>query len=362
MQMKCVCRSWKTLISDPFFIKLHLKKQSTRNTTHFALLHRDKFHSSLSVVSIPVSHLRECRSLPIAHSNYPYYQLGSKFSCTIVGSCNGLICLQSYDSLYLWNPATRTQSQPLCSYHKPLYKYWVAFGYDNSTDTYKVVVLSFKIEFNRIEDNQVSPTVRVLTFGDNIWKDIQSFPVVILNGLTCSNEQSGVYLNNSVNWLVRCPYYCHLKNVTIKRFVIISLDLGTETYTQFLLPRCWEAPKPLSHSTSLCVLMDCLCFSYNFEKSNFDLWQMKKFGVEESWTQFLKIRNLNLQVRIYGINDFRLTPLCLYEDGDILIFAINCREEAIYYDWRNNRVMRIINTKKMFYTAKGYSESLVSTC
>jgi hypothetical protein len=50
---------------------------------------------------------------------------------------------------------------------------WFVFGYDNSTDTYKVVVLSFDEDVP--SDLQVRPTGRVFTFGDNIWRDIQSY-------------------------------------------------------------------------------------------------------------------------------------------------------------------------------------------
>jgi F-box interacting protein len=241
---------------------------------------------------------------------------------------------------------------------------WFGFGYDNSTDTYKVVVLSFNKDVP--SDLPVRPKARVFTFGDNIWRDIKSFPVVVLlHRHNCFDEQNGVYLSNSTNWLVRSQYNCRLKNLTIEQFVIISLDLGTETYTKFLLPRCCDEV-PLDRST-LCVLMDCLCFSYNFKNTHLVLWKMKEFGVEESWTQFLKISYLNLQVKVYCFMDTgyvsHLTPLCLSENGDTLIFAVDNSKEAILYDLRNNRVKRTVNTDMIkMCTVNGYFESLLSTC
>ena len=60
MQFKCVCKSWKTLIShDPSFVKLHLQR-SPRNT-HLALVSdlSSDYESNCSVVPFPVSHLLE---------------------------------------------------------------------------------------------------------------------------------------------------------------------------------------------------------------------------------------------------------------------------------------------------------------
>jgi hypothetical protein len=94
---------------------------------------------------------------------------------------------------------------------------------------------------------------------------------------------------------------------------------------------------------------------------------MKEFGVEECWTQFLKISYLNLQVQVYCFMDTdyvsHLTPLCLSENGDTLIFAVDNSKEAILYDLRNNRVKRTVNTDMIkMCPVNGYFESLVSTC
>jgi hypothetical protein len=85
-----------------------------------------------------------------------------------------------------------------------------------------------------------------------------------------------------------------------------SLYLSTESYKQFLLPPGFvEVPFSLP---VLRVLMDCLCFSYEFV-----LWQMKKFGIHESWTQLFKINYQNLQMHNID-GSFQLA--CLYVNGD----------------------------------------------
>jgi len=57
------------------------------------------------------------------------------------------------------------------------------------------------------------------------------------------------------------------KNRTDEQFFIISLNLGTETYTQLLLPRGFDEV-PLIEPT-ISVLTNCLCFSHDFKGTKF---------------------------------------------------------------------------------------------
>ncbi|XP_039682823.1 F-box/kelch-repeat protein At3g23880 [Medicago truncatula] len=372
MSMKCVSKSWKTLILDPDFAKMHLKKQSTR-TSHLAIL-SNMSEGSGECRAVPISRLLESNSHSITLTD-PYHQFFYKDAGRVVGSCNGLVCMQDCyfaeyheHSFSFWNPATRTKSETLVSfrnYPKPRKNVCnFTFGYDISIDTYKIVFLCLK----RDDSDLIATAVRVFTLGDNDWRDIDCLPVVLVRHPFGKYVRNGVYLKSSVSWCVRCRYYCHLKNLIVEQFVMISLDLGTETYTQLLLPRCCD--EELHNVPTLSVLMDCLYFSYDSKKTHFVIWQMKEFGVEESWTQFLKISYTNLlnnfkTKELYNDSLFhrsRLTPMCFSENGDTLIFAINIPDQAILYNWKDNRAKIIESTNKiLWFTAKGYVESLVST-
>ncbi|MCH87199.1 F-box protein [Trifolium medium] len=118
MRMKCVNKSWNTLISDPIFVKLHLMR-SPRNT-HFVLYSSEL--ASANILPISVSHLLKSRKKTVTLTDDPYRRFHSKDLSRIVGSCNGLICLLDCNyrtsdylehSLYFWNPATRTKSEKL---------------------------------------------------------------------------------------------------------------------------------------------------------------------------------------------------------------------------------------------------------
>lgn len=403
LRFRCVSKSWKNLISDPDFVKLHLSRSATQNLLFTLISHHitdltpgDSSDGSddvpgldCSVVPYSMHHLIENPSFTFSID--PYYHLVNKDCYRMVGTCNGLICLSDYSVtdeyreywFRLWNPATRTTSAifgrfqdfrnsppETFSYHG---NFNFKFGCDNSTDTYKVVV-------SRYHPNQQRSIVRILSVGDNVWRDIESFPIVPLHldfGEYYWN--AGVYLSGTLNWLAihnDIHYNIKDKNITVEQFVIVSLDLGTETYNQYLLPRGFEEVPPTEPTVG--VLGDCLCFSYSYKKTDFVLWQMKKFGVEESWTPFLKVSYQNLQID-YNFSDdemkyrFPLVPLLLSDDDDTLLLKSSQDYQAILYNLRDKRVERTKMTAKSTITdnrtrnyiqwvsTKVYVESLVST-
>ncbi|KEH22632.1 F-box protein interaction domain protein [Medicago truncatula] len=241
------------------------------------------------------------------------------------------------------------------------WKFW--FGYHNSTDTYKIVALFPKAR-----------EVRIFNLSDGVWRIIQRFPLVSLNTsvfrYTHMAINNGVYVSGTLNWLViqntgnESPYDYFGERITVDNFVIISLDLSTETYRQLRLPRGFDKVPPVE--LTLIVLMDSICFSHDFHKTHFIIWQMKEFGVEDSWTQFLKISYRRLSIVYQGPSymlfrpEFLLLPLCLSENGDTLILASDNDKQAILYNLRDNKVetTRITNQIQWF-RAKECVESLI---
>jgi hypothetical protein len=262
----------------------------------------------------------------------------------------------------IWNPATGTISHKLgCDDDLGLH-FNFTFGYDNSKDTFKVVRFIPK-----------TTEVRVRSLNDNVWRNIQNSPVAYYH---CVKSEV-VHFSDSVNWLVissadfydycdnfgyydycdNIGYYDYCENLSIEQFVIVSLDLRTETHAKLLLPQGFnEVPFVMPN---LSVLNDYLCFYHDFKRTHFIIWQMRKFGVEDSWTQFLKISYHNLQINVYWY--LSLFPLCLSEKNDTLLLINNSESEAILYNWRENRARRIDQPLQLKY-GMDYVESLVSHC
>ena len=393
LRFKCVSNPWNTLISDPNFVKFHLRKSRNQHFTlvthHLKIIKGNSPYGSddeaeidYSIIPYPIPRLIDNPSFTLVADSHSL--LNEKDCSGIAGYCNGLICLTGYRSadvecydywLRLWNPATRIIS-PKIGCFRDLRGFIFNFGCDNSTGTFKVVASRY------IRDHLTSE-VRILSLDHKVWRNIESFPVVHLRLDHQGFGHIDVFLNGTLNWLavhndIPVTWYHDpvVQDITVEQIVIVSLDLGTESYNQYRLPQGVDEVPPIEPSVS--VLGDCLCFSYSYKMTNFIIWQMKEFGVDESWTQFLKISYHDLQSKY----DFRfplLTPLFLSKDGDTLILRNDKEREAIIYNWRDQRVERTgiivrktsidYGTKNSFIEstlilelAKGYVESLISIC
>lgn len=110
MQLRCVNKFFKTLISDPYFVQMHLEKSTpTPNLALVRLDCRKDSDSHFLSQSIPGLLQNQFNSL----RNDPSYRLINFVRIVqVVGSCNGLLCLicSAYPSsldawLCFWNPA-----------------------------------------------------------------------------------------------------------------------------------------------------------------------------------------------------------------------------------------------------------------
>ncbi|AES86427.1 putative F-box domain-containing protein [Medicago truncatula] len=201
LPFSCVNKSFDALISDPYFVQKHLKK-SKRIPRVAAVVWID--NESSGVVSPKISDLLDSSYRNIVRDRL----LAEHLDWSLVGSCNGLLCLNDSDDnyLYIWNPATTSEyrlSHPWLSYNQ------FSFGYDTSTETYKAV--SFGVNYKQGES-------------------FQPFPVIP------AYKSNGVHLNGIINWLALRDYsnsgYFDLDHrfITDEDYVIISLDLSTDTY------------------------------------------------------------------------------------------------------------------------------------
>lgn len=356
MRMRCVSKFCNSLYTDHIFVKLHFNRSPQE--PHLALVTID--HDTLRIVPYSVSNLLE--NPPITLADDPCYVIDNYFYPLdlvhrVIGSCNGLICLLSYsdiDSFFwlsFWNPSTRAMSKQL-GFNFGLLNdptsFKFSFGYDNSTNSYKVVMLKFH------SDKLMIVEAKVFSVADNVWREIQNFPAVPFQMIEFRHQvNNGVYLNGTLNWLAIFDF-----KVTYVE-VVISLDLGTETYKQIHLPPSFDE-KPYVDPT-ISVLMNYLCFSYHFEDTHFVIWRMVEFGVEESWTQFLKISYERLHMDRYSMGP--LVPFYLSKNGETLILANILQDQMILYNLRDNRAARTRITNKIsWFSVKSYVKSMASIC
>ncbi|AES87358.1 F-box protein interaction domain protein [Medicago truncatula] len=235
IRFRCLNKSFNTLISDPNFVKIHLKK-SERNQHLAVFSYRNPYNKTNHLLTFPVSSLHGNSSITIHYD--PCYQLNhGDGSWVVVGSCNGLLCLldrkasPARQRLCLWNPATRTKSE----FVLPQTSYSTFFlGYYYLTETYKVVAFRVMLD---MDNGNARGTGKVLSIGNSSWRDIQCLQLP-LYWFGPYNNGSYVYLNGTINWLALQKYldeYSPFFNdgrITVDEIVIVSLDLSTESHTQ----------------------------------------------------------------------------------------------------------------------------------
>ncbi|TKY51463.1 F-box/kelch-repeat protein [Spatholobus suberectus] len=310
LRFKCICRSWKILISDSQFVKYHLRTSTAHpNMAHQHLV--SPIFGNSKMVSDSVQSL--FRNPPSTPAEGHCFKMNDNYC--ILGSCNGLLCLCHFHQRYvtLWNPSIRLTSKRLSTglvrpgasiIHN-------GFGYDHVNDTYKLVVA--------VEDHHETVT-KVYSFGANSWKMIQNFPCRPTRGL-------GKFVSGTLNWIAKRGV------ADDDRWVILSLDLGTETYGEVLLPD--------GDGDNICIpvlavlVLSCVSF-FDSKKAHWVVWLMKEYGLQDSWTKLMTIPLFiegdptwnNLIT--FPLKWFHsLNPLCISENG-VVILEANLSQVVLY--------------------------------
>ncbi|XP_060201553.1 F-box/kelch-repeat protein At3g23880-like isoform X2 [Lycium barbarum] len=299
LRFKCVSKFWEALIADPYFkMKHHIHAKNDQNSPKNFIcqtwLVKDRgleFHcSSLSPIQMVEDEQKvDCPSNCIPMKCKPY--------C----GYDGLILLVSlYDRpnlhLLLWNPSTR-ESIELPHPESPLIDCVWGLGYDATSDDYKVVAINLKAYGHRVE---------ILSLKSGSWRRIGSYPTGVhcVSGFKDCGMDYLPFVHGAFHWLGRSPHY-----------TIVSFNISNEVYGEIpLLERLRNMSNKLiiDHGVSVLGGMLCLYSTYiHHHMRTFELWVMKDYGVKESWTELITIRNPNLF--------YSARPKHLFADGEVLL-------------------------------------------
>ncbi|RHN63605.1 putative F-box domain-containing protein [Medicago truncatula] len=264
LQFRCVCKLWKTLISDPQFAKKHV----SISTAYPQLVSVFVSIAKCNLVSYPLKPLLDN---PSAHRVEPAdFEMIHTTSMTIIGSCNGLLCLSDFYQFTLWNPSIKLKSKPsptiiaFDSFDSKRFLYR-GFGYDQVNDRYKVLAVVQNC-YNLDETKTL-----IYTFGGKDWTTIQKFPC---DPSRCDLGRLGVgkFVSGNLNWIV-------------SKKVIVFFDIEKETYGEMSLPQDYG-----DKNTVLYVSSNRIYVSFDHSnKTHWVVWMMKEYGVVESWTKLMII-------------------------------------------------------------------------
>ncbi|KAL6531655.1 hypothetical protein OROMI_028018 [Orobanche minor] len=274
LQCRQVCKTWRNLLRHPSFAHMHLCRLSQ--------LHENNYHSQSTVVvlgfllslhfsnehgtqlyygeydSQPDKKLRRINQPPIHHS--------------IIGSCNGLICISEFEwfyrvnePLYICNPVTGEYinfPRPKIITGNKVDLMVCGFGYDSFVKKYKIVRIYY------IKDQPLG-RVQVYTLGGggcSGWRDVgeATYSLRLSHSSYPSQYRStfGVFANGAVHWLDNEER-------------IVSINLADEKL--YLLPSPPFVRAAGSQNTyQLHLLGGCLCFGHHKRNDCLDIWFLRK--------------------------------------------------------------------------------------
>ncbi|CAK8531011.1 unnamed protein product [Lathyrus sativus] len=333
MQLRCVCKSWKSLISDSEFAKKQLcASMSITSRHHLILSVRSEFLS----MACSLSSFFEEGTTTTMQLEYPP-EINQTSIVHLVGSCHGILCFKhDRGRVLLWNPSIRKFTKlPLLEEAGHHSSFQFSFGYDNFSDSYKVVAVSCYETYviNDIWAHKYQ--VNVHTLGTNSWRKMQDLLYNII-------LDSGIFVSGTINWLAWRDWH--------PPGVILSLDFEKESYQELLLPDFGGLGIDM---LDLGMSKDCLLILSHGDTFT-DVWLMKEFGNKESWTKLF---------RVPTDGGYNIEAWLLYfsEDDQVLVgiypkFVIYNSRDGTFKD-RSNQ-----NINSSWVERDVYLESLISPC
>uniref|UniRef100_K4CFF7 F-box domain-containing protein n=2 Tax=Solanum lycopersicum TaxID=4081 RepID=K4CFF7_SOLLC len=336
-----VSKPWLRLISSRKLVKTHVKLTANdKECSNDRVIFQDST-GNFKVSPLPPLFRKEQR-IELFNMDSPMENPNTYTK--IVGSVNGLICMYSkIEEPVLWNPTIRKcKKMPTfeanlrrgCSYYLNY-----GFGYDESHDDYKVVVVQCIYD----DGGSYDTVVNIYSLRTDSWRTIDKF--------------QGNFLINSPGKFVDGKLYWAL-SADINTFNIcniISLDLADETWKSLMLPTSYgEGIYPLAlgvFGNDLSVL----CLNCH-EVTNSDVWIMKHSGVEVSWTKIFTIDHPKDLGEFIFFSSIFSVPSCQSNKGELFLLLLP--PVIMIYDCSTRQLEAVDHFEECF-AAEIYVESLV---
>ncbi|KAI8556193.1 hypothetical protein RHMOL_Rhmol05G0233000 [Rhododendron molle] len=353
LRLRCVCKSWRSLISNPKFAKTHLSLASA-NTDY-------SNHRLILSGSYPYTDFKSCSLYSILNEKS---DCAVQLDCplkrpnlrvTIWGCCDGLVCIGTGREVCIWNPSTGKYKRLPDFVEMSYIGYsWFGFGYDEGIDDYKVVGFFFAYRGGGF----FVPEVQVYTLRSDSWRRIEGYTHRV------PRDASGTFVNRALHWI-------HWPECGASNDIIVSLDLVKETYGEVSEPKYRRG---YFYDFSLGVLNGCLCLLCNYYDDCFELWVMKEYGIRDSWNKLVFIPYVSHPLNhphdsaelcilengevLKDIVSPCSAPLCLLENGEVLL---DVATHLVRYNPKDGTFsFPVIQNCSPYFTAYPYTESLVS--
>ncbi|KAI8545929.1 hypothetical protein RHMOL_Rhmol07G0075600 [Rhododendron molle] len=311
---KCVCKTWRNLILDPKFATLHF----ARGEAYPLIRTLSPTHVSRTLYLFEDCYGIECGPCPCDHSDFlchGHIKVGINTKLKIPLRNAELLTLNEVTGEYIVLPDSE-QPDKSTEIHMDC-----GLGFSLKANKFKVIRI-----FNLTKSEMLRRPIignhgvygrrvaEIHTLGTGSWKRIGIAPCAP----SVSNLGFPTYLNGAIHWL--CS--------DLNSDYIISFNFDNEKFQSFPPPPpSDDIDFDASRNVSLGVLGEWLCIC-NSEFEYLDIWVMKDYGTQESWSKDYCIDTCTYHGRwLRGLYE----PMSYLRNGAILLFH-RLGNAVVYYD------------------------------
>ncbi|KAK9933548.1 hypothetical protein M0R45_020742 [Rubus argutus] len=248
----------------------------------------------------------------------------------LINSCNGLLYLSGpkvTKALYVCNPILGEFITPPPLVNGVLLGSFVGLGFSAATNEYKVL--------NTCQARQA----QIYTIGTGVWRGIGRAPYGVVR------SPFNASLHGALHWATEGDSgdeFMHSFNFETEQF-------GTIPPPSHFAPILQHRGRLTLGVLGGCLLL-CAVDDYS---SKFDMWVMKDYGVQQSWTRFLVVENLYPR-------GYRYEPIMFLNNGEILMSCCGVGAVVCYNPETKGFRKTSIAPIDSEFVATGYSPSFVS--
>uniref|UniRef100_A0A2N9GG03 F-box domain-containing protein n=1 Tax=Fagus sylvatica TaxID=28930 RepID=A0A2N9GG03_FAGSY len=351
-----VSKTWKSLIQNPTFISTHLNRSKNNHLFLFRLCSKQLSEATRCNRRAPAE--KELYKLfwdnnedfnERTNFDFPFHGESVNGIFNVIGTCNGLVCLADNISRYaykfiLWNPCLRKfvrLPRPNVTFRTHFgYDAKTGFGFDTKTNDYKVARFVTP-EWEGLL-GKAPPEVEVYSLATGEWRIVTALAPI---GAPLDQERQ-TFFNGALHWVAvrELPSYEMI-------YFIMVLDLGDEVLREIALPKLSEEDDYLGRQ-SLSAYGNSLALFNETDKHSLNIWVMKEYGVESSWTK----------VCTYAVSGFGYCAaaprgIAFRRSGEVILE--NLKEQLFSCDLESQKSKDLGITGYGYTFAGSYVESLV---
>ncbi|KAJ4840264.1 hypothetical protein Tsubulata_030533 [Turnera subulata] len=348
-RLRLVSKSWSSLLVSVNFHKFRLKSTPPEiNVPKF--LYRDPTEDSEGFV---ISDYRDGVKTPTKVCSPPHELFPARSYPSLIGSCNGLVCLVLKTEIVIWNPFTGTYRKlPDITWGGRTYTH--GFGYDSASDDYKVFIATGP---NRDPKPGDGARVDIFSLKTVSWKQVENPDDTYVQYI--QPRPHGLFLNEALHWK-------SWDSGSLADKKIFAFDLSKEKF--YDVQKATPAGHRYGYNT-LGVVGEYLCMCFfalpNVETNT--VWVMKEYCNEASWVHFISYSSVGDDNAFNYVNyacDFVQPSV---KDGGYMMLQY-CEGGVDILKWNKNHeesetseeYFKNIKFYRHYGTATSYTEALTS--